>query len=313
MMRSMLLASIALGTIVLTGERRIAMAAENCCTPEATAKLAASAGFIDIVGIKLGMSIQQAMGALKNALPKAQLTESRWPDYEQALGIQKNGRDPQKEWLMVVTGTDSSGEQVDIGVTTPPNAPVVHSMGRFVSFSPPLAVENVVAGLRKKYGQETLGPDFRLAGKVPVYDDGMNKTFLWFFDSNGKLLKRDEAERIPRITDCKVVVSSNMNGVAPQLRLPGATAQVVRPMEVGGPPEGNSCKQFVILQANVNTPSGPAGTGITGMTQGMQVVAAHWPLLISATNAMYAFMDQKAKEMADKQMNDAKKAGGPRL
>src|SRR5581483_3750340 len=38
---------------------------EDCCTPEALKKIAASVGFVDIVGIKLGMTPAQALAAIK--------------------------------------------------------------------------------------------------------------------------------------------------------------------------------------------------------------------------------------------------------
>ena len=42
-----------------------AAASGDCCTPDALRKIASSAGFLDIVGIKLGMTPEQAFAAVK--------------------------------------------------------------------------------------------------------------------------------------------------------------------------------------------------------------------------------------------------------
>lgn len=49
-------------------------AAEECCTPEATAKIAARAGFVDVVGIKLGMPVKEAMAAIKKHNQRLQVS-----------------------------------------------------------------------------------------------------------------------------------------------------------------------------------------------------------------------------------------------
>ena len=45
-------------------------ATAECCSPEALGKLAASVGFVDVVGVKLGMTLEQAVAAIKVANPK---------------------------------------------------------------------------------------------------------------------------------------------------------------------------------------------------------------------------------------------------
>ena len=45
----------------------------DCCTPEAMKKIAASIGFVDIVGIKLGMTPAQAVAAVKAYNPNLKI------------------------------------------------------------------------------------------------------------------------------------------------------------------------------------------------------------------------------------------------
>jgi hypothetical protein len=46
----------------LVGPTQSFFGMDDCCMPEAMAKLVAAAGFVDIVGTKLGMPAQQAAG-----------------------------------------------------------------------------------------------------------------------------------------------------------------------------------------------------------------------------------------------------------
>ena len=61
----------------------------DCSSPEATSKMAASAGFVDIVGIKPGMTGEQAIGALKAVNPNFKIeimrSQANW-DYMAGLG-----------------------------------------------------------------------------------------------------------------------------------------------------------------------------------------------------------------------------------
>jgi hypothetical protein len=76
-------------------------------------------------------------------------------------------------------------------------------------------------------------------------------------------------------------------------------------------PQWNPCWDLIIVQAKVFGPvTGQIQTGITGMATGMEVAAYHYPLIISATNAMYAFIDHKAQQFQDQQLEQAKKRGG---
>ena len=50
--------------------------------------------------------------------------------------------------------------------------------------------------------------------------------------------------------------------------------------------------------------------GITGQARSFTVTAVDWPLVTSGANALYAFLDQGARDLASKQAADAKKRGG---
>src|SRR5262249_10532056 len=70
----------------------------DCCTPEATSKMAASAGFVDILGIKPGMTAEQAIAALKavNANMKIEIMRSQ-ANWDYMAGLTEDSRtDPKK-------------------------------------------------------------------------------------------------------------------------------------------------------------------------------------------------------------------------
>jgi hypothetical protein len=64
----------------------------------------------------------------------------------------------------------------------------------------------------------------------------------------------------------------------------------------------------VILTANIHTSGALAG--INGMTNSFEVSAIDWPLYHTGLMALNAFLDQRARELASKEIQDAKKQGG---
>src|SRR5262249_27314238 len=56
-----------------SGSQPVAASGDDCCTPEAMKKVAASIGFVDIVGIKLGMTPKEAVAAVKAYNPNLKI------------------------------------------------------------------------------------------------------------------------------------------------------------------------------------------------------------------------------------------------
>lgn len=111
----------------LLGSTQLSFGMDDCCTPEATAKIAASAGFTDMAGIKPGMSAEQAVAALKaaNAGYKIDVlrSDTNW-DYLAMLNNDSR-KDPKKLWMFgiqaVVQGVSSDvPDQMNIALTVPP-------------------------------------------------------------------------------------------------------------------------------------------------------------------------------------------------
>jgi hypothetical protein len=115
------LCSLIGGILVVASQSALAQTtpAGDCCTPEAMAKIAASAGFLDIVGIKLGMTPEQALAAVKAANPAFKVDLERLPsnwDYmvmsAQGQLATDNSPDPKKRWVTGIQGTSPGGPAV---------------------------------------------------------------------------------------------------------------------------------------------------------------------------------------------------------
>jgi hypothetical protein len=264
-------------------------------TPEGTSALAATAGFIDILDIKLGMPAETAMAMLKKEHPGAKISLERTRDYE-SLWYNVERPNPNHLWVSTIDLVDDgTGEKIFVGLTLPPTKQVVQAVGRELFFKQPVGVENIVAGLRKKYGPETYGVDSKL-GPVAAFD-GMEKRLLWVFDTQGN---REKPEPITKnVTICLGGIAGNMSGAE-------LTLQKSRPYDstLYTP---SPCLSFVILTASIQMAS--VSPGISGQATGFNVVAYDWPLLVSGAQALYAFLDQGARDLAAKQAADAKKRG----
>jgi hypothetical protein len=151
----------------------------ECCTAKAMKRYAKQASFLDIVGIRLGMTPKEAFAAvhafnrnMKIDIVKAKLEVPGVPEGQYPLI---------PRYAVAHTGpTITSGDDlIWIQFTTPPNPPLVESITREVVFQPghPVFASTLLAGLRKKYGQEN----------VP---SGANNLPVWVYGPDGKLLQR---------------------------------------------------------------------------------------------------------------------------
>jgi hypothetical protein len=136
----------------------------NFGTPQGTNALAASAGFVDILGIKLGMPAEEALATLKASYPASKITLARTPDYESAWYTVER-ENPSHKWVHEIdVDPNGPGDKISVGLSLPPSKQVVHSISRATFLKEAVAVENIVAALRKKYGPETYGVDYRMGG-----------------------------------------------------------------------------------------------------------------------------------------------------
>lgn len=152
----------------------------DCCTPAAMKKVAGSLGFVDIVGIKLGMTPEQAVEAVKAHNPSLKI-ENLTARLEHPSG-------PLGNFVRVpyTINAYSANSRTDLGpvewiamqFTLPPGPPLLAKVVRYTGFvvGQPVMASNLVESLRKKYGQD----NYAFGGD----------TLGWVYDSNGKLMTR---------------------------------------------------------------------------------------------------------------------------
>jgi len=267
-------------------------------TAQGTERLAASAGFIDVLDIKLGMPAESALARLKANNPTSKITFSRARDYETTWRNNSLPEDPKRKWVLQIDVEPSGGvgDRIAVGLSLPPGKQVVDGVSRSTFFKDPVAVQNIVAGLRKKYGQETVGPGFRF-GTMTLFD-GADKIFIWIFDLQGNQMNSDVVAK--RTDGCAVGLS--MGTVDNTIRTSDWRAYGRDRLK------NNPCEAYVILTARILALNAPPG--INGMATSLEVVAFDWPLFNSSVTALYGFLDQRARELKNKEIQDANKRGG---
>lgn len=268
-------------------------------TPQRSAKLAASAGFIDILGIKLGMPAETALSILKSDNPTAKITFNRTNDYESAWIENLPRTDPSRQFVSEIDLEPARmpGDRINLGLTIPPSKQVVQAVARTSVLAAPVAMANIVAGLRKKYGPETAGPDFKWRSLTPF--DGSSKIFLWIFDAEGRRVSLQPIANTNWITNCQTGVIGGMG--TPEVSInPGHYLATDISF--------NSCESYIIVTALLQS-AGPAQNGINGDASSFTVSAFDWPLIINNANTFYAFLEQSARRDAIKAQQQAQQRG----
>ncbi|HEX3107305.1 MAG TPA: hypothetical protein VHQ22_22915 [Terriglobales bacterium] len=117
----------------------------------------------DLLGIYPGMPLSQAQAVLQQ--------------HSSTLYVR---RDPSDSELSLSIAETKDIDVINVFMTQPPNAPYVGMVTREWSYAggPGMTADALLAGLRQKYGKETLTSD-RGGGGLYVY---------WLFDHSGKLL-----------------------------------------------------------------------------------------------------------------------------
>ena len=148
-------------------------------TPEGTAKIAAKAGFLDVVGIKLGMPAKEAVDALKSHNAGFKPYPITLREYEALRGVVMT---PVLYAPNPGGPNATSGDDFNLVLTYAPNEAFVWGIVRNMGFGrveDRPTVENTLAGLRQKYGQESIREsDSRL---------------IWIYDGEGKQVMGQQA------------------------------------------------------------------------------------------------------------------------
>ena len=262
-------------------------------TPAATAKIAAKAGFLDVVGVKLGMTPTDALAVVKahNAgmalEPKAKL------EYEALPGV---------VMMPVLASTQNASQSTEGGaeymgllVTYPPNEAFVYSVWRDFSFgrseSRP-TIDYILGGLRKKYGLESAKEDALL---------------IWLFDAQRQQVMG------PRALDIwKKCASHWMPGT--EYDLGSINGKVTRGYYVGS--DGRDyhsgiCHSHSVVQARYLASQDPGAS--QPLVMNVKVSASNHQLEASAVTAAHALLTREATKLAEQRKEQASKRAAPKF
>jgi len=262
----------------------------DCCTPEALKKIAASVGFVDIVGIKLGMTPEQALAAIKayKSTFKIEVLNTRLFH----PGVETFTRVPR--YISAQEPNHGKGyEYISVEFTQPPSPPLVSRIERYIAMpaSQPLMASTLVESLRKKYGQ---------------YNFSSNGPLAWIYDLSGKLPARlpnnaaycASAEELPR------------GSGEPQVDYGHISVDTTAPNRLGG---GNintpDCVPYVAFVARGVAEETPPNSQLTQLTTFLQSGA----LVYNSGRATYNWLKAEADTKAKQQEDAAKARTGPKL
>jgi hypothetical protein len=262
-------------------------------TPEATAKIAAKAGFLDIVGVKLGMSQKDAEAAVKAHSAAIVLQPKAKLEYEALPGV---------VIMPVLASTQNASPSADGGseymgllVTYPPNEAFVYSVWRDFSFgglqSRP-TVEYILGGLRKKYGPESAKEDALL---------------IWLFDAQRQQVIGSKALEI-----WKKCANHWMTGA--EYDLGNIGRQITHGYYVvndGRDYHNGVCHTHSLVQARYLAGQEPGAS--QPLVMNLTIRVSNHQLEASGVTAANVLLTREAMKLADKRKNEASKRAAPKF
>ncbi len=269
-------------------------------TPEATAKIAAKAGFIDVVGVKLGAPLNAVINTLKAHNPNLTMDPMTMPPYEALPGVVMTPSLFSKKYT-ATSGPEK--ETVSLLLTMAPNEPFVWGVMRELLYEKEderPTIETILGGLRQKYGQES----FKDVGT----------RLIWMYDTEGQQVLEAKAKEI--LTKCggraRIGMGNNM-GVIP-VQTGYFSRQVVGGYfhsSYGKDPFNGLCQTYSYVEAVYR---GEIPRGMTTMMAiGVTVAASNHQLEASGVTASHTWLMREATTLAENRKGEAAKRNVPKF
>jgi hypothetical protein len=247
-------------------------------SPETTAKVAATLGYLDVAGIKLGMPLNNAVALLRTINPKFQTTPNTdviWPLDRSNTAAQPPPDAPKSVRSITAETYDGKGnvESFRLDFAQHPNAQVVRGIHRKLGWAPGAGpdIDSLARDLRTKYGPESL------ITHQTTNNAQREITLRWYYDPSGNKLQGNLAQQ----------PSANCN------------------VSMAGPAPG-ICGTLVVLDAAVQAPG-------NGVVSTLLVDVESHPLTDSARRATELYLKTVDEERAKRQRNDASGRPAPKL
>ncbi len=260
-------------------------------TPEGTATIASSLAYLDIVGIKLGMPMQDAMAALKAENKNFKQTVLTKSCVSLTSDCSKTATPHQTVGISAVAGNES------VFLSLTPTAPqVVFSVKRQLKMQP-TSVDALVASLQKKYGPESLSsatPGNPLGSSAGIVN------YVWLFDLQGHLATGDQAVPFVDCADIANVVANSAGSLGADNAAVSFDMQSHNSIAANSGndpypyPGTNHCVAVTTVTALMKVDK-------NGMASTLAVEIASFPLLHSALRMAWTEFDQQVKDQAAQQ------------
>lgn len=273
-------------------------------TPEGTAIIAAKAGFLDVVGIKLGMSVKEATDALKAQNAGFKPSPITLREYEALPGVVMT---PVLHAPNPAGPNATSGDDFNLLTTYAPNEAFVWGVVRNMGFGtnatrPP--VDNTLAGLRQKYGPEST--------RQPGGD-----RLIWIYDAQGQQVMGQKALEI--YTQCSqtwvVGAGGSIGGNNPDRNNQFSNSNFDQQLKGGyyygtgnyGSP-GGVCHTHSLVDVYYThaTPAGSAADLVISMTMGV----FNHQLEASGVTASHTHLMEAVGKLNEKRGEEEGKRGG---
>ena len=262
-------------------------------TLEATAKIAAKAGFLDVVGVKLGMPLKAAVDAVKAHNPNLKLEPQAKLEFEALPGVVMTP--VLASTKNVSTAADPGAEYMGLLLTYQPNEAFVYGVWRDVWFSKPGSrptVDTILTGMRKKYGAESVNEDTLL---------------LWVFDAQKQQVMGPKAKEI-----WQKCANHWMTGATYDQG--NILRQVTRGYYIvsdGRDYQGGICHSHSLVQARYSADQSPGAS--QPLIMNVKISAANHQLEASGVTAANVLLTREATKLAEKRKEEASKRSGPKF
>ena len=290
-MRPSIVGKIAVGVFALT------LLGAALSTTGQTPSAATGAKGPDILGIRVGMSPQEVYTLLQGIDPTHRVTVG------QLLIPAVTGNQP-VVYGMAPEKLSDGPEMIAVAISLPPNPQQVFLVHRQLNQSIHTTVDQIVASLRQKYGQES----------VPPVGGANNPSFSWVYNEQGQLAPPSVGAKV--IHDCgntglTFISTGNMPPFAfpPQ---PGVLSQtIVGPLQlssIADPSKNPQCQGWVLVHADV---VGKIQNGNYDDT--LDVTISAFGVQKRAAYALGSALDGAANKQQQQQLNKAQQQSVPKL
>jgi hypothetical protein len=259
-------------------------------TPEATAKIAGKANFIDVVGIRLGVPLKAALDTVKEHNPNLVVEPLSLPPYEALPTVTMTPLVQSKRY------TNTAGpekEYIGLLVTMAPNEPFVWGVMRELWYEKEESrptIDTILGALRRKYGPESLNQSIRL---------------IWLYDAQGQPVPQSKANEI--FSKCGSVWNVGLSETGQALHTGYFTRTLVGSYYYASYGKDNFsglCHSYSVVQAEYLAQS-PIGKTSPPLVANIKLNATNRQLEVSGLTASHVLLIREATKLAEQRKGES--------